>query len=109
MRRVRNACKQGEDLVALTRIALEEVGNTRGFKHAGEVERTVQADVDGKRIGYGTWSAYYAADDTVQITIVTKTECKHHWSFNWPNLQMTSYELMTCSCDQNADRRRKRD
>lgn len=108
MRRVRNACKQGDDLVALTRIALEEVGNTRGFKHAGEVERSVQGEVDGKRIGYGTWRAWFTLEDTVRIYITTKTGCEHLWSFNWPNLQMISYKLMTCSCDKDADRRRQR-
>lgn len=109
MRRIRNYCTQGDDLTAITRVALEHIGSTRDFYKRAESrnEKLVVAYEEGERKVYGKWASRLQGDD-VFLWVETPTECLHEWVFTWPGLLMHQYRCVECSCSATLRRERRR-
>lgn len=103
VRRVRNFCDASDEVEQLTRIALEAVGTTKGFKGKGLIGQRVHGRLDdGTKVDYGRWVAVFNDDaQLVEVEIHTRGGCVHSWMFSWPTLKMVGYMMESCACNNH--------
>lgn len=75
----------------LARIAITEIGLTKGFREKNRMTRTTAILDDSRTIGQGDYDAWFD-DGTGLVFVQTDVEGQRvHWMFTWPDLKLDGW------------------